>query len=307
MPIVADVPELGRDVAERIEALVESRSLSSLSYDANAGGSAALVSAVNRLIEFHAELVVSLERREKDLRERNLKLQRLNQLKNEFVGIAAHDLRSPLAVIEMFASLLLDDPKSGLSEREREFLGIIRKQGRFMLDLVSDLLDVSRIESGNLDLSVQPGDWVDFVRRNARINGALAARRGVTIEVEAAGFESALIRFDPNRAEQVLNNLIGNAVKFSPAGERIVVRIGREGGFLRTSIADNGPGIAADELPALFRPFYRGSALQSAGERSTGLGLPIARRIVEAHGGKVGVKSEVGRGSTFWFTLPCGR
>ena len=104
--------------------------------------------------------------------------------------------------------------------------------------------------------------------------------------------------------EQVLNNLIGNAVKFSAPGGRIVVRVGEEGRFLHTSVADSGPGIPAAELSALFRPFYRGSAPLPPGERSTGLGLPIARRIVEAHGGRIGVESDVGRGSTFWFTLP---
>jgi signal transduction histidine kinase len=104
--------------------------------------------------------------------------------------------------------------------------------------------------------------------------------------------------------EQVLNNLIGNAVKFSPAGSRIVVRVCREGEFARTSIVDTGPGIPAEELAVLFKPFYRGSAPLPPGERSTGLGLPIDRRIVEAHGGKIGVESRVGHGSTFFFTLP---
>ena len=306
MSAPVDSSRIERDVAGRIEALAEGRLPPKLPADAAEGQSARLVSAVNRLIECHAELVASLERKEEELRERIRELQGLNHLKNEFVGMAAHDLRSPLAIVEMYASFLLDEPRSGLPAKEREFLRVIKNQGRFMLNLINDLLDVSRIESGNLDLNIQPGDWVGFVRRNAGLNGALAARSGVEIEVEVVDPASAVIRFDPNRTEQVLNNLIGNAVKFSPAGGRIVVRVSREGAFLRTSIADNGPGIAAEELPVLFKPFYRGSAPLPAGERSTGLGLPIARRIVEAHGGVVGVESEVGRGSTFWFTLPCG-
>ena len=249
-------------------------------------------------------MVESLETKERELRERIEELQGLNRIKDEFVGMAAHDLRSPLAVVEMYASFLLEDPKSCLTAKEREFLRVIKNQGRFMLNLINDLLDVTRIESGHLDLKVQPGDWVEFVRRNVDLNGALAARRGVAIEVDVAAAEPFMIPFDPNRMEQVLNNLVGNAVKFSPAGSRIVVRVRREGEFVRTSVIDSGPGIPAEELPALFKPFYRGSAPLPPGERSTGLGLPIARRIVEAHGGKIGVESQAGHGSTFWFTLP---
>jgi signal transduction histidine kinase len=250
-------------------------------------------------------MVASLELKERELHERIEELQRLNRIKNEFVGMAAHDLRSPLAVVEMYASFLLDDPGSCLAAKDREFLRVIKNQGRFMLNLINDLLDVTRIESGDLDLRVQPGDWAEFVRRNADLNGALAARRDVAIEVGIDLAESPMISFDPNRMVQVLNNLVGNAVKFSPAGSKIEIRVRRDGDTVRTSVVDLGPGIAAAELPALFKPFYRGTAPLPPGERSTGLGLTIARRIVEAHGGKIGVESEPGHGATFWFTLPC--
>jgi signal transduction histidine kinase len=307
MPPVADSPRLERDIAERIEVLVERRIPPPLPTAGLDGEAARLVSAVNRLIGYHTEMIAALESKKQELHERIRELQGLNHLKDEFVGMAAHDLRSPLAVVEMYASFLLDDPKSSLPEKDRDFLRVIKKQGRFMLNLINDLLDVSRIEAGKLDLKIEPGDWIEFVRHNAGLNSVLAARRGVTIEVEVADPDPIVIPFDPNRAEQVLNNLIGNAVKYSREGGRIVVRVCRDGALLRTSVADNGPGIAAEELPVLFNPFFHGSAKPPAGERSTGLGLPIARRIVEAHGGVVGVESELGRGSTFWFALPCGR
>ncbi len=251
-------------------------------------------------------LVAALERKERELSERVDELQRLNRLKDEFVGIAAHDLRSPLAVIEMYSSFLAEESKQRLAPKEREFLQVIRRQSRFMLNLINDLLDVSRIESGHLDLKRRPGDWLEFVRHNAGLHAALADRRGIAItvvngEAPTAPYE---LSFDPNRMEQVLNNLIGNAVKFSPEGAGIVVRVTREDGWVRTSVADHGPGIPAEELPRLFTPFHRGSAPQPTGERSTGLGLVIARRIVEAHGGEIGVVSEVGRGSTFTVSLP---
>ena len=301
-----------RDVAARLEELAQGAAPVALPTAGLEGDALRLGTAVNRLIGFAGDssrafksLVGVLAQKERELGERVEELQGLNRIKDEFVGMAAHDLRSPLAVVEMYATFLLEDPQSTLSAKDRELLRVVKVQGRFMLNLINDLLDVTRIESGHLDLKVQSADWIEFVSRNVELNGALATRRGVTIELAIAVPEPFLISFDPNRMEQVLNNLVGNAVKFAPAGSRVLVRVDREGEFLRTSVADCGPGIPAGELPALFKPFYRGSTPPPREERSTGLGLPIARRIVEAHRGKIGVESQVGRGSTFFFTLPC--
>jgi len=300
-----------RAAAERLEELMRGAAPKALPLDGIGGEALRLGTAVNRLIEFQEgvsrdfdTMGAALAAKECELYERIEELQGLNRIKDEFVGMAAHDLRSPLAVVEMYATFLLEDPQGCLTAKDREFLRVIKNQGRYMLNLINDLLDVTRIESGHLDLNVRSGDWAEFVRRNVDLNGALAARRGVAIEVDVAAAESFIIPFDRNRMEQVLNNLIGNAVKFSPAGSRIVVRVCREGEFVRVSVIDSGPGIPAGELAALFKPFYRGSAPLPPGERSTGLGLPIARRIVEAHGGKIGVESREGHGSTFWFTIP---
>jgi signal transduction histidine kinase len=367
---MADAPDLQRQAAERIEALLRGAVPPPLSADGLSGDAAALAAALNRLIDAHREvfdfvgplargdlhapppaagnvlaspfkelqsrlahltwqaeqvargdfsqrvdfmgdfsrafnwMVESLERKEQELRVRIEELQLRNREKNEFVGIAAHDLRSPLAVIGIYASFLLDDAAQSLSPKEREFLRVIKLQAGFMLNLINDLLDVSQIEAGRLDLKVRPGDWAEFVSRNAGLNATLAARRSVTVEFEAAAPGPLPLAFDPNRMEQVLNNLIGNAVKFSPAGARVTVRVEASGAAVRTSVTDAGPGIPAGEIAGLFSPFHRGSAPLPAGERSTGLGLAIARRIVEAHGGTIGVESAVGRGSTFFFTLP---
>jgi signal transduction histidine kinase len=203
----------------------------------------------------------------------------------------------------MYASFLLDDPKSPLEAKERDFLRVIKNQGRFMLNLINDLLDVTRIESGNLDLRPESGDFRKFAQRVAGLQAVLAERRGIEVVVEG-GDAPCVAVFDPPRMEQVLNNLIGNAVKFSAGGTRVVVRVECSPGGVRTSVADQGPGIPADELETIFKEFHRGTAKPAAGERSTGLGLAIARRIVEAHGGTIGVDSEVGKGSTFFFTLP---
>jgi signal transduction histidine kinase len=248
-------------------------------------------------------MVESLERKELQLREKIGELEELNRQKNEFVGIAAHDLRSPLAVIEMYSAFLLGEPAQRLPERERQFLQVIALQSRFMLNLINDLLDVTRIESGNLDLHPESGDFRGFARRVAGLQAVLAERRGIQVVVEGEDAPCDAV-FDPPRMEQVLNNLIGNAVKFSAGGTRIVVRVECAPGGVRTSVADQGPGIPAEELGKIFKEFHRGTVRPAGGERSTGLGLAIARRIVEAHGGTIGVESEVGRGSTFFFTLP---
>ncbi|HEY5998719.1 MAG TPA: HAMP domain-containing sensor histidine kinase [bacterium] len=248
-------------------------------------------------------MVESLERKELQLREKIGELEQLNRQKNEFVGVAAHDLRSPLAVIEMYSSFLLGDPAKRLGEREREFLRVIALQSRFMLNLINDLLDVTRIESGHLDLRPQEADFRQFVRRVAGLQAVLAERRRIQVVVEDDDAPCPAT-FDPSRIEQVLNNLIGNAVKFSAEGTRVAVRVECPPGLVRTSVADQGTGIPADELNTIFKEFHRGSVKPVAGERSTGLGLAIARRIVEAHGGTIAVESEVGKGSTFTFTLP---
>jgi signal transduction histidine kinase len=248
-------------------------------------------------------MVESLERKELQLHEKIGELEALNRQKNEFVGVAAHDLRSPLAVIEMYSAFLLGEPAAALKEKEREFLRIIALQSRFMLNLINDLLDVARIESGNLDLRPLEGDFLAFARRVAGLQAVLAERRGIAVTVEDGAAPCAAV-FDPARMEQVLNNLIGNAVKFSGDGTRVAVRVECAAGCVRVSVADQGPGIPEGELRTIFKEFHRGTARPAAGERSTGLGLAIARRIVEAHGGTIGVESEVGRGSTFFFTLP---
>jgi len=172
-----------------------------------------------------------------------------------------------------------------------------------MSGMVDDILDISRIEAGKLELNRHPGDYAAFVRENADMARMLAGRKGIAIEVRLPD-KLGEVAFDPDRLEQVLNNLVGNAVKFSPPGTVVAVEVSRSGGWVTTRVIDQGPGIPAEEQGVLFQPFARTSVRPSAGEKSSGLGLAITRKLVEGHGGTVGVDSAVGRGSTFWFTLP---
>ncbi len=250
-------------------------------------------------------MVQALEVKEKQLNDKIEQLVQLNRQKNVLLGMAAHDLRSPLAVIEIYAGFLLEDLQKSHPDKELEFLRIISRQSRFMLRLIDDLLDVSAIESGQLQLDLAPGDYLAFVREHVELSRELAARKGMHLELLAPA-EGPEVCFDRRRLEQVLNNLISNAIKYSPPDTVTTVSVAPEESFLMTRVIDEGPGIPPEDIPYLFKEFHKASTKPTGGEKSTGLGLAISRRIVEGHGGKIGVESTPGRGSTFWFSLPLG-
>jgi signal transduction histidine kinase len=243
--------------------------------------------------------LVALQR---DLSLKNIELSRLNVQKNQFLGIAAHDLRNPLGGIIGYTELLLDETVK-LDPEYREILTIIHRSGNYMLQLINDLLDITKIESGTLVLDLVSMDLADLVRRNVSLNQVIASRKGIRIEFTA---EAALpeIQADAARLEQILNNLIGNAVKYSGSGSVVKVDLKREGDQAIILVSDCGLGIPPEQIDTLFKPFATGKARGTAGEKSTGLGLAIVRKIVSAHGGEIRVQSEVGKGSTFEVSLP---
>ena len=172
-----------------------------------------------------------------------------------------------------------------------------------MLNLINELLDVSTIESGQLQLDCARADLNELVRLNVSRNRVLAAQKRIELDFQGDAKLAPLL-IDRGKIEQVLNNLIGNAVKYSHTDTRVAIQIARTGDLVTVSVADQGQGIPEEDLPKLFKAFGRTSVQATAGEQSTGLGLAIARKIVEGHGGKMSVHSRVGEGSTFSFTLP---
>lgn len=243
--------------------------------------------------------LISIQR---ELAKKNAELEQLNQLKNQFLGMAAHDLRSPLVAVQSYSELLLDE-QAPLEAPERvEFLGNIHRLSRFMTALIDDLLSISAIEAGQLNLEFQPVDLPQLVRADVARNRLLAAKRQVEIALEAE--ELPPLALDPAKIEQVLDNLIGNAVKFSPRGAEVRVNLRRDEAGVTLSVRDRGPGIAAADMEKLFKPFGRARNKSAEGERSTGLGLAIVKRIVEGHRGKIWLESQVGAGSTFFAWLP---
>jgi two-component system, OmpR family, sensor kinase len=240
---------------------------------------------------------------EREMVKKNVELEKMNQEKNRVLGMVAHDLRSPLGVILSYSEFLEAEAGDVLNEDQREFVAIVKETSEFMLRMVTDILDVTAIEAGQLKLNRQATDLAKLVRHNVTLNGVLASRKEIAIELEPVPV-LPMISLDAGKIEQVLNNLVGNAVKFSHAGTRVLVRVTSSDQFVTVAVEDQGQGIPASDLSKLFKPFGKGSVRGTAGEQSTGLGLAIVRNIVEGHGGRIWLESEVGKGSTFFFTLP---
>jgi len=231
-------------------------------------------------------------------------LERANRVKNQFLGMAVHDLRSPINGINGLSEMLLESVYGELTAEQREVIEFIHSANRQMNSLVSDLLDISAIEAGQLRLELGEESLAEVAAQAIHFHSLAAKAKSIAIlplEGDAPRFA-----FDARRVGQVLDNLLSNAIKFSPVGTTIRVTLAVEDGRAVVSVIDQGQGIPPGEVDLLFQSFRRTSVRPTAGEGSTGLGLAIVRKIVEAHGGTIGVESEFGHGATFRFSLPMG-
>jgi signal transduction histidine kinase len=248
-------------------------------------------------------LASALEASKTEIEQKNEELRHLNELKNNFLGIAAHDLRSPLSFIRTSSDLLLNGAKLDLENAEQlSLLENINRQSQYLLGLLDDLLDLTEIEAGKMKLTLQEMDAGSFFPESLKAMFRLADAKGMKVILEAP--EQGKMKGDPARLRQVIENLVSNAIKYAPPGSTVRVVAREEPGAWQVSVQDEGPGLTEEDRQRVFQSFARLSALPTGGEKSTGLGLAIVRWIVEAHGGKVGVDSQLSQGSTFWFTLP---
>lgn len=247
-------------------------------------------------------LVSEITAQKAAIEQQNRELRRLDEIKNTFLGVAAHDLRTPIGTIQMTTRLLLDSADRFPLPDRRSLLEDIIQHTHHMLTLLDNLLNMTQIEAGKLQLERQPFDLTRFLGETVRRHSRMAAPKGTRVVLEPV--PPGLVIADSLRLRQVLDNLISNAVKYSPPGTTVTVSAQRTGGGWTVSVRDEGPGITAEDRERIFQDFSRLSARPTGGEKSTGLGLAITHRLVAAHGGQVGVDSEAGQGARFWFTLP---
>ncbi len=230
------------------------------------------------------------------------KLNELNELKNRFLGIAAHDLRNPINGVRGFSELLLEDLRDSGREDQVEIAQLLYTASNQMLRLVNDLLDISVIESGKLELQFEQTDLAPLIRQRVHIMSITAASKQVRIATELP--DSLVAECDSHRISQVVDNFLSNAVKFSPKEGVVTISASQNDHHVEISVRDQGPGIPQDQQHRLFKTFSKLEHKLPAGEQSTGLGLSIVKKIVETHTGEAWVSSQSGEGACFHFSLP---
>jgi len=231
-------------------------------------------------------------------------LSELERLRAEFVGVASHELKTPINVMLGYLELLQEGIYGEISDKQREILRTVTKQANTLTRLVKRLLDISRFEASGGKIDVRRVDLHKLLTTLESSFSVLAAQRDISFSVNHGSGLPATVLWDEDRINEVLGNLISNAFKFTPRGGEVAVTVVPTAGGLSISVEDSGAGISADQLPHIFDKFYQADNQAQAATKGTGLGLAIAKEIVEAHGGAIGVESRVGQGTTFVITLP---
>jgi PAS domain S-box-containing protein len=260
--------------------------------------------AEQQIRELHSRLTAEMRAKNQELELRNREIQRANRLKTEFVASISHELRTPLHTIIGFSELMEEELEGPLNEKQKRFIDYIHKDALHLLELINDVLDLSRIEAGRLDLRPETFDLMTAVDEAlATIRPQAVAK---SIQLGASVPESLSLDADRLRFKQILYNLLSNAVKFTPEGGAIHIDAAARESFVEISVSDTGIGIPLEEQAAIFDQFHQVGSTTRGVKEGTGLGLAITKQLVEAHGCRIWLKSEPGRGSRFCFTIPKG-
>jgi len=238
----------------------------------------------------------------REIADKSAQLEAASRHKSEFLANMSHELRTPLNAIIGFSEVLTERMFGELNEKQDEYLKDIHASGQHLLSLINDILDLSKIEAGRMELEVTDFDLPSAIDNALILVRERATRRGITLG-HSVDERLGTIRGDERKVKQVLLNLLSNALKFTPEGGRIDVRAGVHDEVAEIAVADTGVGIAPEDQEAVFEEFRQVGTADKKVE-GTGLGLALSRKFIELHGGRIWVESEVGKGSTFRFTLP---
>jgi signal transduction histidine kinase len=249
-----------------------------------------------------AERTAQLERTAAELEKRNREVERVNRMKSEFLARSSHELRTPLNAIVGYSDLLSEQSAGPLPPPYPRFVANIQEGARHLLDMVNDLLDISRIEAGRIELNLERFPVSAALDEVLSVITPLAEIKRISVENRVAG--DAAVLADRVRFKQILYNLLSNAVKFTPEEGRVWIETAADGEMFTVCVGDTGIGIAPDEREAIFEEFHQAASGRAAESAGTGLGLAIARRLAKLHGGDIVVESELGKGSRFLVRLP---
>jgi signal transduction histidine kinase len=250
-------------------------------------------------------LGANVNRMNDELRRLYTELEAASRHKSEFLANMSHELRTPLNAIIGFSQVMREEMVGTVNEKQAEYLDDIISSGNHLLSLINDVLDLSKVEAGQVELQVHPFSLREALERGVVMVRERATEHGVRVGF-AADPEVDVVDGDERRIKQVIFNLLSNAVKFTPTGGEVEVRVTRVNGEVRVSVADTGPGIPLEDRERIFEEFQQSESGLGLHE-GTGLGLALSKRFVELHGGRIWLESEVGRGSTFTFALPTTR
>jgi signal transduction histidine kinase len=249
-------------------------------------------------------LIFSLKEKQKKLNIINSTLETLNSEKNKIIGIAAHDLRNPIWGIQAFSEILLTEKKEFLQANIAEDIKIINELSLNTSQILENLLDVHKIESGRVELKTKEVDYIEFIKKQIEFNKVLASNKNIHIIFETTD-DNISGEYDIIHLTQAFDNLISNAIKYSHPNSKILVKVScKKNQHILTEVIDEGEGISEEYQKKLFNYFQKADSKPTAGEKSTGLGLAIAKHMIKIHGGEIGFRSNKGKGSNFYFTLP---
>lgn len=246
-------------------------------------------------------LAGSINELSEQLKEKILTIEKIDSTRRGFVASISHELRTPLTIMQGYTEALMDGMAQDDLQRDKYLMNIYEETIR-LRRLVDDLLDLRRLETGNISINMERADLSDIIQSVSNLFGETFSKRDVSINVSIPPVR-LIARGDPDRLKQVVINLVDNAVRFSPHGGSVDVKGEEVSGRIKVSVRDHGPGVREEERRLIWERFYKSDSSRTRRNSGSGLGLAIARQIIEMHGGQVGIESAPGQGSTFWFTV----